>query len=134
MTCWVDRVACGRRQSAACPVVGGPAEGASAQAGCDRSRVKTKKKEKQNDFLTETCHSRLGVPRSSLLQVHQRPPTTILPAGRPLNPSRQAPPPASRRRLVGALPPPVIRDARQAGRPPRLAEGGRSEEHTSELQ
>src|ERR1035438_8743666 len=65
LPCREVRVACGRCRSAACAVVGGSAEGPNAQGGCDKSRVKTKKKEKQNDFLTKNCHSRLGIPRSS---------------------------------------------------------------------
>jgi hypothetical protein len=56
LPCREDRVACGRCRSAACPVVGGSAEDPNAQGGCDKSRVKTKKKEKQNDFLTKNCH------------------------------------------------------------------------------
>ena len=42
-----------------------PPKAQTPRGGCDKLRVKTKKKEKQNDFLTDTCHSRLGVPRSS---------------------------------------------------------------------
>jgi hypothetical protein len=40
VTCLVDRVACGRRQSATYPMVGGSAK-RNAQAGCDRSRLKS---------------------------------------------------------------------------------------------
>src|ERR1039458_9193932 len=79
--------------------------------GCDKSRGKTKKKEKQNDFLTDTCHSRLGRTSVHLLQIHRRPPA--LPAG--------------------------VSSIRFAKRLLQLrAEGSlmlcRSEEHTSELQ
>jgi hypothetical protein len=91
---------------------GGSAEGTNAQAGCDKSRVKTKKKEKQNDFLTDTCHSRLGGPRSTCSKSTAD--RQHSPPGCPLNPIRQAPPPASRRRPVDALPPLVGRDARLA--------------------
>ena len=121
LPCREDRVACGRCRSAACPVVGGSAEGPNAQGGCDRSRVKTREKEKQYSFLTDTCHSRLGVPRSSCSKsTADRQPS---PPGCPQSDSPSAPP-ALRRRLVDVLPPPVARDARPDDRPPRWEEGG----------
>ena len=101
---------------------GGPAY---APACCDKSRVKTREKEKQYSFLTNNCHNRQeSLGRTVSTSTGDTPASNSL-AGRPLNPIRQGPPPASRRRLSGAPPPPAVRDARQAGTPRRWEEGGK---------